>query len=403
MSNQPGTRRVLRPTPVIILMAVGFLLIVSTHLLPLSFSPFPFNNDGITEARIADDILDSGHLTYPAGSFYTDTHSVITPAYNVMLAFISSAVGSEPVKVAQYVVAVLAVLTIFGCYCLSLALTRSSRAAFLTVLILSLLGTFAFLTASTWKSALGISLWMLLLFAYSRRAERGMIILEMAVLGVLPIVHHLVTVIAYFSIAYLTILSVGESLRNEGSRLGRREIIDISVVAVPSAVAYSYYKLSNLSRLNYFDTGLELMAMSASFLLLLGLAAILFYQRDRRIRFTFAPFVGIACIAVLLWTFFFPIFPYDSGTPDYVVILLISFSVLIAASWYGYERIIRSVNRDKAIPICMVLPVIALFLYSILIGVDLKAHQIFYRTFDFMDVSFGIACAVERAMRSTPS
>ncbi|MBU0685069.1 MAG: hypothetical protein KJ653_04380, partial [Candidatus Thermoplasmatota archaeon] len=59
-----------------------------TRLYPLSISPYPFNNDSITECEIASEILGSGHLNLPSIS-EQGTHSMGIPVFNVLIAYFS--------------------------------------------------------------------------------------------------------------------------------------------------------------------------------------------------------------------------------------------------------------------------------------------------------------------------
>src|SRR3989339_636922 len=112
-------------SPNVAVLIVLTVLAVSTRALPYSISLLPFNNDGMTEARIASDILSAGHLSYPEGSFYIDTYSVITPVYNLVLAFLSSVTGYDVFTMSQSLVAVFSVLTVVGGYAIALKLSRN--------------------------------------------------------------------------------------------------------------------------------------------------------------------------------------------------------------------------------------------------------------------------------------
>ena len=196
--------RFLSLNPRLLVLIVLSLLAVSTRILPLSFTPLPFNNDGMTEARIADDILSSGHLSYPESSFYYDSYSIITPIYNMIIAFASSTLGLSTYSASQMLIAAFSVLTIIGGYLIALKITKSLIGSLSAAFVLALLGTFVYLTGSAWKGSLGIALLVLLTVAYMNRSDKRFLILELMVLAVLPLTYHLATILAYLLLAYLT-------------------------------------------------------------------------------------------------------------------------------------------------------------------------------------------------------
>ena len=137
------------------LVAALAILAFTTRILPISISSFPFNNDSLTECRMAEDIIAAGRLDFSGDSWYYDTHSTVTPVYNILLAFCSASLGIDSFGIAQIVVAAIAVLSVVGGYLIMVELTGSRRSAFLGGLTLSLFGTLVFLTGSAWKGAIG--------------------------------------------------------------------------------------------------------------------------------------------------------------------------------------------------------------------------------------------------------
>ena len=372
-------------------VAVLTILAILTRLLPLSISTWPYNNDGLTESRVAEDMLKSGRLEYPFGSIDHGAHSLVTPAYNVLLAFGSAVIGSTPFDIAQFVVAALSILTVVGGYVIALRISASRTGALSAAMVLALLGTFVFLTGSTWKSSIGISLMILLSLAYMNRSDRRMLVLEVVILVLLPLVHHLVAVISYFAIAYLTIWSVAFGFKNKN--LSRRHLLDVVVIAVPSAGAYVYYRLASLDRLSLVDSAIGFGEIVLVCALVIALAEYMLAKKTH-FKMTFAPIPAVLAFGFVVYDHFHPIFPYTPISPWFVVILVASMSLLICVAWFGFEVLLETNSRYRAIPLGLFLPVMTICAFAVVSGLKLSNLQIVYRTFDFMDIGLALGIAV---------
>ena len=375
------------------ILAILILLAVSTRLYPLSISHYPFNNDAMGECRIASDILISEHMDFPEDSYYMDFHSIVTPAYNILLAFLASLVGTSPFAIAQATVAAASIITVVGAYLIAFQITGSRYGAISAAMVLSLFGTFVYLTGSGWREALGVALMILLLMAYINRAERRMTALEITILAMLPMVHHLIAAVVYLGLAYLTIWSVLTALL--GRNLGRRHVIDVAILAVLSFAALFYYWHSRFDRLSYINTPTGALFMAFSFFVMLGVTTLLFVKRKHSNR-SFAPIPAVVFLCLFVWNHFKPFFPYNQGEPVFVLLLGFVMCYLIALAWYGFELSLRKNSCYRLIPFGILLPVLTLFLFVLISGLDLDAHKVLYRTYDLADIplAFGVSIAV---------
>jgi len=369
------------------------VLAVTTRLLPLSISHLPFNNDGITESRISSDIVASGHLDYPKDSFYVGTHSTAMPTFNVWLAFASSVLGSSPYDSAQILISFISALTICAIYLLAFRLTGDSRLAFVSGVVLCLFGTFVFLTASTWKNSLGVALMVLLFYAYSRRNELRMLLLEIAILASLPVVHHGVAVVAYLSIAYLTLWSLFYGIKERS--LNKRHVYDAMIVGLLSTSAIAYYHASSLDRLSDVASRSNSLSLIAT-IVIAGVATVIVLNMKSHARYSYAPIPATLVFVLFVWDYFDPFFPYAQGAPESVILLAIATCVLIGVAWLGFEEVIEGKSRFRAIPLGMLVPVITLLLYALLSSPRVDSHQIVFRTYDYADpaIAVGIAFGV---------
>jgi hypothetical protein len=373
-----------------LLLAIVILTLL-TRLLPVSISSLPYNNDGLTECRIADDILDSGHLDYPAEAFYTGTHSVILPIYNALLAFVSAAVGLSPFDVAQLTTAVIAVLTVLGGYLIALQMTRSVRSALVAALILSLLGTFMFFTGSAWKASLGMALFVLLTYAYMNRGDKRYLIIEVALLMVLPFVHHLATIIAYLAILYLTVWSVFVAFVS--NRLAKRHAIDTAMILSAGIGAYLYYSIEDLDRLSLVSSGFGMLYAIIAFIAVCAVTIVVFNMKTH-VRYSFAPAVSLLLFGFLSYDYYQSSITYVSSAPPYVLALAAAVAVLAGFAWYGLEKSVEQKSKFRAIPLCLLLPFLTLMGFAVLYGLQFNGQQMIFRSFDFAVLSLAVGIGI---------
>jgi hypothetical protein len=377
-------------TRLVVLLIIS-LLAFSTRLLPLAISPNPFNNDGITECRIASDIVASRHLEFPYGHSYSGTHSLVTPAFDVLIAFLASFFGVSTFAVGQLLVAGLSVLTVACGYLVASRICGRVDGALMAVLFLSLFGTFVFVTGSVWKESLGVAFLVLLVFAFINRSQRRMLAVEIAILATLPIVHHLVTVIALSALVFLTFWSVSLAIWRKDIK--RRHAIDVAVAVASIAYTYSYYSVRSLDALSHLNSVADAVEVLAVFLLLCVIAVVVF-SWTRHVKWTFAPVPGALFMLLFVWDYNDPLFPYVPGNPQYILLLGASAAFLISVAWYGFEKVLESRSRYRAVPLCLFMPPLAVIAFSMLSGVDLKSFNILYRTMDFADISLALGIAV---------
>ena len=368
------------------------ILALAVHLLPLAISPYPFNNDGLPASVSARDILESGHLYLP-NPVSTDitTHSESTPVFAMFLAFVGGTIGEDPLFVSQIAEAGIALLLVACVYLIVLEITRDVRAALIGAFVISVFGSFLFLTASVWREALGASLFVLLIFVYTRRNEGRMRVLEILILLLLPFVHHLVALIAYAAIGYLTVWSIAHAIINH--RVTRRHYQDFTILVCAAIAALVYYNIVAFGRLAYLE---PLNGLLPLMLIISALSAIMIavLNMKKHWKGTFAPVVAGVLLLVVLWDYWHPIFSYVPSSPDSIIILYAGTAVLLAFGWYGIEMIIDSKSSYRAIPLCMLLPAITVILFAIFSPAVESKHQIVYRSFDFADPALAVGAGI---------
>jgi len=382
--------------PVIILCVFAF----STHALPYSLSPYPFNNDGIYESSVAQDIIENGHMTAVDLDSGKPMHSEPTPVFNTFLAFCSATLGSDPMSSSQLLVAAISLLTVIGVYVLLRHSVGNVTASLLGGMAAVLFGTFVYLTSSVWKESLGIALYMLLLFAYSQRGNRAMYGVVIVVLAIVPFVHHLVAFVSYLTIAYITAWSMIYAVRK--GRPTYRHYAEATGIVVAGCVILLYYHLVSFTRSSYLDPTTGLLPMIA-IALALSLLMSMTLLRKNHWPGTFAPLVAVFVLAIVIVDYFNPLFTYSPYSPiaSYVP-LTISTVVLIALAWYGLEGLAESTSKYRAIPFGALLPALTLVCFALLSPSVESRHQLIYRSMDFADpaiflgMGFGVAHLIHR-------
>lgn len=383
-----------------VLLGVVILVTISTRLLPIAISPFPFNNDGITESRIAADILESRHLDYPEDAYYYGSHSTVTPAYNLLVAFSSSLLGSSTFWVAQYVVGMIALTTIVGAYLIALKITSSPPAAFVSSFVLALFGTFVFLTGSSWKESLGVAVLVLLVYSYMRRDQPRMMALMAITLAVLPLVHHFVAVLVYLSLWFLTIWSIAFAANRKVIR--SRHVKDLGIIAVATLASYSYYSANSFDRLSLFSEPSEMLFGVVVFFLM-TVTAYWYLHKKSRMSVSFAPIPASAVLILFSLDYFDPMLGYEQGSPVIVFVLVVSMAILVGLGWLGMEMLVESGNRYRAVPFAVLLPLAIVIAYALVIKSGYWSHWMIYRTYDFSDISLALgAGVVAKSLLSKP-
>lgn len=372
------------------LVAFLFVVTFATRVLPLHISEYPFNNDGLTECRIAEDILTSGHLEYPEGAAYKETHSVAMPAFNVLLAFVGAAFGSSPFRIAQTVMAMVSAIAVLGGFALAVQVTNSLRWSLVSGLFLALFGTFVFTTASVWKISLGLSLYPILIYAYVNRSRKSFLSLEVAILVLLPLVHHLATVVAFLTIAYMTVWSLFFAVVT--ANLRKRHIIDLSIVLLLFIFAYSYFLASSLDRLSSIDSGRGVVSFAMA-VVMVSSCMVFILGKKKHMKHSLAPYVGLAMMAILAYDYHQGVLTYFSVSHWFVLVLLSASAVIVAISWNGLEASIESTSVYRVVPLAMLLPFLTIAGYALISTFGFQSQQMLYRSFDTADFSLALGLA----------
>jgi hypothetical protein len=335
--------------------------------------------------------MESGHLTISSGVYSGTTHSTAIPAMNVLFAFLSSVVGVAPEYCAQIAIAIVAVITITGIYLLSWYISGSMRAAVTSGLLALMFGTFVFTTGSVWKEALGLAMLVVVLVSFIRRADMRFRALCFLILMVLPIVHHLVVVIALLALAFPLTWSWFMALKTASVRI--RHIMDLLTLAIPGVWAIVYYSVVSLDRLRSFSSPVEAATLLIAFSLLL-IMAILVLSVKSHSNWSYAPLPGVAVFVALVLDYYGFVFDYKPSASPVYFLAALAFSYCLSIGWYGAEIITERRPVYRSIQLGLLFSPLTIVGYGFLDGLSLGSHQVVYRTFDFVDLFIFVGCGV---------
>jgi hypothetical protein len=380
-------------TPTSVAFAVIALSAFVTRLLPLAFSQYPFNNDSLFECGLASDLILHGHLEYSEGSPWEGTYSVGLPAFGVLLAHVSSVLGTTPIVCAQIIVAVFSMLTVGAVFLLGREFSGTTIGGIIASMAALLSGTFVFTTGSAWKLSLGFALTALLYFAFIKRDLPRYRLLTLSILCMLVFVHHLAAAVSLIAFAFMLFWSWTVALSR--SNVTGRLWADTATVLLPAMVASFYYSVALEDRQDVYASGVKVAVFLCIFLTVCVVAFYAMRERKRRI-FAFAPLVGAVIGTILLLDYFGFVFPYQASAPPVYIMLIISTAVLLTVAWYGTELIVMKRREFMTVQLCLILAPLIVILFGIGTGSQSLSLKFVYRTFDFLQffVFLGIGVAI---------
>jgi hypothetical protein len=315
---------------------------------------------------------------------------------NIVIAYASTALGIDPYKFGQILTAIVSILTIAGIFVLGRRFTGNVRGGIASALMGVMMGTFVFTTGSAWKEAFGFGLIVLVLVAFIWRNEPRFRILCITTLMVIPLVHHLVAIIALLLVAYPVVWGWFFALSRHS--LGHRHWEDLAMVAVPAIWLYVYYSAVSMDSFEsvFSRTGLMLITMA---FVALSIAQIAVLSMKQHSKLTFAPIPGAIIVVLLVLDYYGYIFPYKTNAPLVSLVLTFTFGALLSLAWYGTEFALEFKKRYRAIHFGLLLAPATVIGFSVLEGLTLASHKSVYRSFDFADIFIflGVGFAISSA------
>jgi hypothetical protein len=363
-------------------------------MIPQIYSPLPYNLDGMTEIRIAQDILDEDKFpTLKNQSYAKAGYMAYTPVYNIFLAYAAQMFGLQPVEIAQIITPIIGAVAVIAVFLLIHTFVRNKLAAIIGSLFLVFSGTFVFVTAAAWKEAMAFALIPIILYMFYRRNMLKYRIGAIILLIFLIFVHHLATIITYLIVTFIVTAQVTYSYRKYRSKKRRIIFLEFATVGVCWLVAASYYHTVRFERFEYLFTGLTAVLLILVIILMMIVVIFAARKSERTIRFKPSYLLPIVAVAFLFINYFFPIFPAFISPNVYLLLSIIPYFVLLAFVIGGATKLLYSTKlSDRSWIAALFIAPITIMLFGVLKKMDFKAYAMFFRSFDFID--YGVAIAI---------
>ncbi len=383
----PNTRsRLLLP-----LIPIVLITALLARTLSLQWSPLPYNIDGLSEIRVIEGILSSGHIDFAPLNSLEESYVPDMPLLAVLTAFLSSALGADPISFTQSTSAIIgsvAVLTFLLAFMHHIP--NSRRALLASALVLALAGSFVFSTGCTWKEVLAFFMIAIALYAYPLRAGLPHRALLTVALLLIVFTHHHSAIVAYVIFSFAVILDIVSRTRTLSMNLTNSNYLDIATVVVAWALAALYYSWISLPYLDYLSPSTDLyLYVAVAFLVLL--VAIKLSRRSRPTsRLPLGLSVPVIGAAVMLVNYYHPIFPGLPAPSAAIAIPFLAYLILVAPAWEGARALLVPKGPTKNLLLAMLFGPLSLILFAFLRANDATSHLIIYRTFDFALPAFAL-------------
>ncbi len=372
--------------PVVILAILTISMAV--RLLPYAWSSLPYNIDGLSELRVADDIIAGGNLRFPSATSHSEDYVTDMPILGLFIAFVSTALGTNASTSALFITALIGGIAVSIIATALLRFLPGPRSFTASALSLALLGSFAFSAGCTWKETLGIFLLGLVLLSFLSRKEPRYRVLLSTSLIVLVFTHHHAAVVTFVLTTFAVLISAYHSRsRDEHKRTLQADALMLLTIWT---VAVLYYSSVSLPYLDYLSPSTDLyLYIAVAFLtLLIGIYA------SRRAylvsRLPLGVIVPVLGVSFMLYNFHDPVFPGIPAPSVSVMVPFIAYLILVVPAWYGSEVLLGKNGPPKNLLLAMLLGPLSLVLFAFLRANDATSHLIIYRTFDFLMIPFAL-------------
>ena len=104
-----------------LLAFIVYFVAITARLLPLFVSGLPYNIDGFSVARIAEDVQATGHIQWDLAD--PNLENVKVPVFAALLHLSAAATGMPPLAVAQLAIAVIGAISVLAAFVLVRRLT----------------------------------------------------------------------------------------------------------------------------------------------------------------------------------------------------------------------------------------------------------------------------------------
>jgi hypothetical protein len=224
---------------------------------------------------------------------------------------------------------------------------------------------------------------VLILVSLIRRNEMRFRAVCFVLLMIVPLVHHLVAIVALLATAFPLVWSWFLAVTTHSIR--RRNFTDLIMIAVPTAWTTAYYSTVSFDKFQALTSFSNVMLLIGGFLALCGVAIAVLSMKTHS-RLTFAPLLGIGIVVLLVLDYNGYLYSYAPSASVYYLYLVAAFGFIFSIAWYGSEVIFERRPRYNAVHLGLLLAPLAVIGYGFFGGFSSSSHQIIYRSFDYADL-----------------
>ena len=376
-------------------MAALYCLALVLRLVPLLFSPLPYNVDGFALTKIAADFGVTGHWALNASD--PNAADLKLPAFSLFWHEVVSVGGLNPLTDIQWFLPIVTSTVVIPLYLLGLLLTGRRTVGFAAGLFLAVFGSFLFLTSVVMKESLALVFVPPIVLLFHGRSDPRRRALAVVLLLVLALLHHVTLLLTTGMLGSMILLTHARD-RSLGRLSARRLVVDLASGLGPFGVGMAYYEAVDLGTV---PTSLDDFVL---FLALVVLLAVLLARawrpasvhRGRRSALTsgrvlLVPALVVAGVLVNTRT---DIFAGTLETQAPLLDLLPALLFLAALALVGYAVVRRTANRASDLILSLAVAPIAFALFGFLRGLDSFSFRIEYRSFDFLDYAFALLAGI---------
>ncbi len=372
-----------------------YCLALALRLVPLTFSPLPYNIDGFPLAHIAAQITSTG--SWQIHPQDPNAYNEMMPVYSLVWSSASQLAGLDPLAYLQTVLPLVLATVVLPAYLLGVKATGHPAAGFAAGLFIASFGSFLSVTTMGMKESVALVLLPTVVLLFSERRDPRKRGLAFLLLLLLPFLHQLSDFLILGMVAALVVLTHARAVQR-GRFSVRSLLLDIATGPGPAVVAYVYYVTVDMPDLSAV-TSPDALALFLGVTLLLS-ALLVHMTRPASVR-TGARlvrpagpilFVPVVAFAALLVNARMDLFAGVLETQPALEPIMVAVVALVAFAFLGYQLLRRTANRFSDLVIAMGIAPVALVLFAFLRGLDGLSQVLVYRSFDFLD--YGLAVAV---------
>jgi hypothetical protein len=383
-------------------------LALAARLVPYASSPYPCNVDGYPLVKGAERVVEFGSWDRGMAASGLEDYNSKMPAFSYLLAEFSMVVGMEPMECVQLMTAILGAACVVLVFALARRLTGSDLAALGAAAVLALHGFFVYATMAAWKEGLGLLMLILAFLLFDGRSDPRRRVLLALVLMLMPLAHHLTTLVAYSFV--LTGVCADAVMRWRTDSLGWDWFACEGVtLGAPVAFAYSYFlsvemeffsEVNNMNDAALLGSVVFIGVVAAIVMSLPAMSKPWFIFNAKPGAPTFALLFDEKSLALLigygalLLNSRITLFPGTHNTTEALLVGVAPLVPVFLLAIAGFNLVRYSKDGGKVTLAAMLAAPLFLLLFAMAKSYDPASFFVAYRLFDYLDPFVAVAAGV---------